>query len=357
MWFFRRRRAKNHKKYSPSRFWEGGGGGDARKCYPIFGNMNNAASRRKMFKGSLCTINSTDDILQWCASVLGPCEIVSDPSREHPGQRASIYRLRTPAGNCCVKYHRDLAHWESEVHAYEQWAPAFGAFAPRLLAVRAEEPLALIISELPGEVLEDARVSPSAEIEIWRSAGQALARLHNFKEGEFFGRCHRDGSPAETPILEAQEYIRTEFENWMERGARGGYLQVNEWAIARAAQSLIPAFAGERPVPCHRDYCPANWLVQGGAFSGVIDFEFSGWDVRSADFTRFPSFDWIGKPELMEAFFEGYGRVFSAAEEQQRLVSRVLYALGALVWGSENQYNIYAGEGRQALLHLGSALA
>ena len=301
-------------------------------------------------------IDPAADILRWCTLVLGPCEFVSDPSREHPGLRASIYRLRTPAGNCCVKLHRDPMHWESEVHAYEHWAPAFGAFAPRLLAVRAEEPLALIISELPGEVLEDAQVSPSAETEIWRSAGRALADLHNLEPGGYFGRCHRDGSPAGTPIPEAQEYIRLEFETWLERAARGGYLSPAEWAIVRSAQALIPAFAGERPMPCHRDYCPANWLVQNGAWTGVIDFEFSYWGVRSADFTRFPSFDWILKSGLMEAFFEGYGRVISAAEEQQRLVSRVLYALGAIVWGSENQYNVYAGEGRQALLHLGKLM-
>ena len=296
--------------------------------------------------------NQVADLIKWCTSVLGPCEFGSDPSREHPGQRASIYRLRTLAGGCCVKFQRDFTHWESEVHAYERWAPAFGSLAPQLLAARAEEPLALIISELPGEILEDIQLPPSEETLVWRSAGQALAALHNLSVGEYFGQCHRDGSCAGTLFTDAREYISVEFETWLERGRRGGFLRPNEWATIRAAQSLIPAFAGERPVPCHRDYCPANWLVKNGAWTGVIDFEFSYWDVRAADFTRYPNYDWISKPSLMDAFFEGYGRVFSAAEERQRLVSHTLYGLITIVWGSENQYNAFAEEGRQALLHL-----
>src|SRR5512146_3170758 len=105
-------------------------------------------------------MNPNDDrdlekLLTWLATVLGPFEVVSDHSREHAGQRASAIRLRTPAGEGFAKLHRDRAHWENEVHAYERWAPAFGGLAPRLLAVHEEEPLAVVIGALPGTVLED----------------------------------------------------------------------------------------------------------------------------------------------------------------------------------------------------------
>jgi Ser/Thr protein kinase RdoA (MazF antagonist) len=171
--------------------------------------------------------------------------------------------------------------------------------------------------------------------------------------GEFFGPVHRDGSPASQPVSDPCDYLRAEFEGWLERGQRGNFLDSAEMATIQQALARLPAFAGEHPVACHRDYCPANWLVQAGAWTGVIDFEFSYGDVRSTDLSRFPGFDWIDQPGLLESFFEGYGRKFSAAEEQQIWVSQVLFALTAVVWGCENDYFGFAGDGRRALEFLG----
>jgi Ser/Thr protein kinase RdoA (MazF antagonist) len=298
-----------------------------------------------------------EELLGWCASVLGPVKVVSDQSRDHPGKRASACRLRTPSDDYYVKLHRDLAHWNQEAHGYEQWAPAFGEFAPRLVAVRDEAPLAVLVSALPGMILEGVQLTTSREQAVWRAAGQALVALHELAVGTYFGPCQHDGVPAGTPIYEAREYISTELDNWVERGLRAGCLSADELAIVRAARDLIPAFAGERPTPCHRDYCPANWLVTAdGAWAGVIDFEFAYWDVRAADFIRYPSWEWVDRPDLVEAFFDGYGRSFTTEEEQQYLVAQVQYALGALVWGRESAYHGFAAEGQRALKHLGALL-
>jgi Ser/Thr protein kinase RdoA (MazF antagonist) len=299
----------------------------------------------------------TQEVLNWCTSVLGPFEVVSDHSQAHPGARATAYRLHTPLGYCYVKTYQDPAHWASEAHGYEQWAPAFGDFAPRLLAVRDKEPLALVISELPGQSLAKVQLAASQEQAVWRAAGQALVALHNLAVGEYFGPCRRDGTRAGTPIYQAQAYISTVFDDWVDRGIRAGYLSDDELAIIRATLGLLPAFEGERPLPCHRDYYPANWLVTAdGVWTGVIDFEFAYWDVRVADFTRYPDWDWINRPDLVEAFFEGYGRTFTPEEEQQRLVAHAQYALSAIVWGRENSYHGFAEEGRQALRRLGELL-
>lgn len=171
------------------------------------------------------------------------------------------------------------------------------------------------------------------------------------------GPCWRDGTYAGTPSYDASEYVSRDLEGWLERGLSGKYLTDDELAIVRAARSLIPAFEGERPVPCQRDYCPANWLVTGeGLWAGVIDFEFAYWDVRVADFIRYPDWDWMNRPDLVEAFFEGYGRSLTPQEEGQRLFAHALYALSAIVWGNENAYYVFAAEGRQALKHLAELL-
>ena len=302
----------------------------------------------------------TEELLEWCAEALGAIQVVADSSREHPGQRSAAHRLSYGAGFCYVKTHRDPLHWHNEVHGYEQWAAAFGEFAPRLLAVRDKEPLALIVSELPGRILDDLRLSPAQEQALWQRAGQALAALHSLTSGSFFGACQRDGTPtgkASRNAEEYEEYIERELESWLERDARIDCLTADELAIVASARQLLPAFAGEHPVPCHRDYGPANWLVSdGGEWVGVIDFEFAQWDVRMADFTRYPNWEWIGRPDLLEAFHGGYARAFSEAEEAQRLVCHIHYALAAVVWGQESGYYGFAAQGREALARLAHTL-
>ncbi len=301
--------------------------------------------------------NKLTEVIQWCASILGPVEILTDESQQHAGQRASTYRLRTPMGACFLKFHRDPDHWENEVHAYEHWAPVFGSFAPRLLAAREIPPLAIVITEQPGTSLLRARLPAVRAREVWRSAGQALAGLHHSAAGTFFGPCHRDGTSAGASGLDAVEHVSSEFEDYLERGQRIGCLRQNDQAIVRAARQLTPAFAGEPPRPCHRDYCPPNWLVKNGSWSGVIDFEFSYWDVPSADLSRFPNWNWSLQPDRYAAFLEGYGFTHTPRQEQQLLVSQALYAFGALVWGMENAYFVFAREGRRALKLLGKRLA
>jgi hypothetical protein len=297
------------------------------------------------------------ELLAWCVRVLGPVEVLSDQSRAHPGDRTGAHRLRTDAGLCYLKSHNDPAFWHSEVYGYRAWASAFGTHAPRLLAVRDEAPLALVVTALPGQILDEVQLSAAQAQAVWRRAGAALAVLHNSATGAFFGPCRQDGTPVGPVVTDAVEYIRAELDGWQGRGEAIDCLSPDEIAFVAAARGQVAAFAGECPIPCHRDYGPANWLVTGeGVWSGVIDFEFSQWDVRMADFTRYPNWEWIERPDLIDAFCAGYGRDFTPAEESQRLVCHVLYSLAAVVWGQENAYYGFAAEGRRALSLLANQL-
>ncbi len=89
---------------------------------------------------------------------------------------------------------------------------------------------------------------------------------------------------------------------------------------------------------------------------GVIDFEFAHWDVRVADFSRYPDWTYIERPDLVEAFFEGYRRFLTHEEEQQLLVAHAEYALGAITWGRDHSFFGFEREGRESLAHLASAL-
>ena len=298
-----------------------------------------------------------DEALGWCTSVLGPVEVMADHSKTHGGHDSSTCRLHVSSGFCYLKVHQSESCWHSEVHAYERWASAFGDLAPRLLAVRDIAPLALVISELPGQIVEDARLPPSQEQAIWRTAGAALIALHDLGPGECFGPCLRDGTCAEANPRDAVEYISKRFTGQIERAIHAGAINADERHTVEAACRLIPAFEGEHPLACHRDYCAANWLVsKAGTWAGVIDFEFAHWDVRVADFSRDPNWSWIRRPDLVEAFLEGYGRSFSPAEEQQLVVAHAEYALSAILWGHEHAFYGFEREGRESLARLASCL-
>ena len=298
-----------------------------------------------------------DKALDWCEAVMGPVEVMSDNSKTHGGHESSTCRLNTQKGYCYLKIHHTPSHWHKEAYAYEHWASAFGNFSPKLLAVHDEEPLALIISELPGHILEDMQLPISQERAIWRAAGAALVALHDLGTGDGFGTCLRDGTYTGEKKQDAREYVSQRFKGQIDQAICGGYVNEDELATIQAAYGLIPAFEGELPVPCHRDYCAANWLVgKDGNWAGVIDFEFAHWDVRVADFSRDPQWSWFRRPDLLEAFFDGYGCSLTAIEEQQLLVAHAEYALSAILWGRDNAFYGFEREGREALVHLAPLL-
>ena len=295
--------------------------------------------------------------LAWCESVLGPITLLSDHSKAHGGHESLTRRIQTGEGIAYLKVHDNELYWQREVHAYEQWVPVFGEYAPRLLAVGDKDPLALVISELPGRILETVSLSPATEQAIWRRAGAALSALHALGPGERFGTPRRDGGMNADCLSAAEQYVRQRFGALITGAKRAGYLSPAELATVEAAWERVPFFTGERPFPCHRDYCAANWLVDThNQWCGVIDFEFAHWDVRVADFSRDPHWNWIHRPDLPAAFGEGYGRVFTDAEEQQLLVARAEYAVGAIMWGNEHAFYGFAREGHEALAHLASLL-
>jgi aminoglycoside phosphotransferase len=300
---------------------------------------------------------SMDKAVAWCASVLGPVEVMTDHSKAHGGHESWTRRLLASMGFCYLKVHRTRSHWNNEVHAYERWARAFGDSAPRLLAVRDEEPLALVISELPGQVVEHAGLPSAQERAVWRAAGAALVALHELETGECFGPCRRDGTPAQPCVHDARGYVSRQLGGQIDRAVRGRYVDDDELATLHAACERVPAFDGERAIPCHRDYCAANWLVsEQRTWAGVIDFEFAHWDVRVADFSRDPDWSWVLRPDLVDAFLEGYGRALTPIEEQQLLVARADYALGAILWGRDHAFHGFEREGHAALAHLGPLL-
>jgi aminoglycoside phosphotransferase (APT) family kinase protein len=292
-----------------------------------------------------------DALVAWSASLVGPCQVASGDPRFHG--RSTVLQLESEAGRCYLKWHREADSWGTEVHGYERWAPCFGGRAPRLLGVHDAEPLALLIGAVPGTRLEDTPLPEAQQRAAWRAAGEALAGLHAQPAGDHFGPCRRDGSPLGAPESDAVTHVRADLARWAEPGARAGWLTPDELRLVDAARERASVFGGERPVACHRDYNPYNWMVaDDGRWSGVIDFEFAYPDVRVAEFSRYPDWEYLHRPDLVAALLAGYGRALTPIEEQQLLVAHVQYAVAAVVWGQQHDFFGFRDEGHAALAQL-----
>jgi hypothetical protein len=286
--------------------------------------------------------------LEWIESVIGECQIGTGDIRFH--QRAIVAKVTSLEGVFYFKAHRSKELWNQEVFGYEQWAPLFGKRSPQLIAVREELPYSFLVRDISGLPAERASLSKQVELNLWSSTGKALAGLHKSAKGTLFGTCLRDGSPSGASVTDAQVFILHEIDQEMARCHQLNALTTREAAIVEEVKSFSMAFQNEFAVPCHRDYNPANWLVNAvGTWTGLIDWEFSRWDVRAADFSRFPGWEWLERPDLFEAFLDGYGLHLSDNINQQFLVSRMLYAISAISWGSEHSYFGFVNEGRAAL--------
>lgn len=183
------------------------------------------------------------EILDWCNSIVGSCEVLDADERFHG--RTSVFKLKTSAGNCYLKVHRERSTWDAEVHGYEQLGSAFGIRAPRLLGVHDEEPLALLVAELPGRRMEDKPIFAANLQQVWHDAGTALTQLHGSAIGEHFGPCQRGGNAAGPLVRGAVEYVSTALDHGAEQAEKAGYLHDSELGIVREVQSMVHVFKGE----------------------------------------------------------------------------------------------------------------
>jgi Phosphotransferase enzyme family len=234
---------------------------------------------------------SHEAIVGYASRIIGPCEAEEDLSWEH--RASSVLRLRDAGGGRWIaKRHRERVRYEAELAAYQRWTPALGESAPKLRGHDDESQL-LILSVLPG------RLTWPGDAAGHRRAGAVLRALHEAEPG--------------TPWEDFQVAKLTEFEDLAPQASELLPLDVLNFVLTRIL-TLAELDGPLLRVPCHRDYTPRNWLVDGERLH-VLDFELARTDVWVNDLTRLETGVWRGRPELRAAFLEGYGRVPDAAEE------------------------------------------
>ncbi|CAM5273381.1 aminoglycoside phosphotransferase family protein (plasmid) [Streptomyces viridifaciens] len=272
-------------------------------------------------------------VREFAEQAVGRITIWTDTSWEREGSR--VWRVRgAEGGEWFVKVHQNARFHGREVTAYQTWVPALGAAAPRLVAVDPDL-RAVILTAVPGRSLHGAVHPPEEQRRIFHRIGQLAAAIHHSAPAQ-----PGDGPPAALGKLErhlagAREHLAPGDEDYIR-------------AIAKSAEQL-PALD---LVPTHGDLQLRNLRWDAATTTlYVIDFERAERSPAVRDFVRLAD-AWTGRSDLHEAVMAGYGRQFTAAEEQHLAVHAVLDAVSGIQYGAANGDPELVERGRRTLAHL-----
>lgn len=272
---------------------------------------------------------SDAEVLDRVNRVLGPVDVVAD--RSWPHGEARVLEVRTRGDErVIVKWHRGARDYHRELAAYQQYVPALGGDAPRLVASDDRLQL-LIVSRVAGTIVEgtDAEHDPA----VYARAGEVLRTLHE-----------------STPAVTTDHFgdtLMAKFFYWAERA--GSFLSDVELDTARRIARTSLELGLLPHVPAHRDNSTRNWMLGPDGRVRLIDFAAMGFEPWAVDLFRLEQREWLDAPLLREAFLDGYGR---RPDERDRAVLHAFHAVSAvstIVWALDHGDAAFAAHGREML--------
>lgn len=286
------------------------------------------------------------ELLPFAQAQLGTLCQAEDVSWDHG--ESEVWLVTGIRGQAVLKRHRQRRKFEQERRAYSDWLPSLGfdsrsspAWRTPCILAAIEQPRALLLTRERGLPLEGMRLPPDLERPLHLAAGRFLSALHRLPR-------------TDTDPLPLAEALLTRAKAWILRAQPLLERSVGDavWELSREAAAAL----GDRTrVPCHRDFTPRNWLADRAAPDRLtlIDFEHSRSDLGLMDLERLWSGTWPDRPDLREAFLEGYGGQLSDEEEQLLERLSALAGLGTVVWAHEHGDREFEERGRAQLRRLG----
>ncbi|WP_431984850.1 phosphotransferase [Streptomyces qinglanensis] len=219
-------------------------------------------------------------------------------------------------GTWYVKVHLDDRFHDREVAALRTWVPHLGGAAPKLVAADTQL-RAVVVTAVPGRPPHGAALSPREQWRLFHRIGALASAIHR-------------SAPAQ-PAVSDQGAALEKVERHLHRARPHLASGDKEFlrALVRRAQSL----PGLARVPTHGDFQLRNLLLDGDGSLAVIDFERSEPGPAIRDIVRLCD-TWAGRPDLYDAFFAGYGRRLTPAEEERLTVDSALDAVSGIQYGA-----------------------
>lgn len=266
---------------------------------------------------------------------LGPFEAVRFCGWDHA--ESNVWEVIADDTRYYLKKHKQPRKFRQEVYAYQHWAPSLNN-VPKLIA-SCERPHALLISAVPGVLVQETALTKRQERKVYRRAGALLRRLHDLPFED-------------TDALPLADALRKRSTAWTRR-AQGTVEEALIGWVRRRLEAAAVQIAQSRwtRTPCHRDYIPRNWLLDEETLH-LIDFEHSKPDLWLTDLEKLYWDVWLQRPELKVAFLEGYGRTLSEEEERVLRGLAVHNVFVSIVWATEHRDETFERRGREVLAQL-----
>ncbi|MYT25563.1 phosphotransferase [Streptomyces sp. SID7760] len=284
--------------------------------------------------GSPCAVPD-DAVHAFVERAVGRITTWSDVSWARTESR--VWRVRgAEGGTWYVKIHQNDRFHLREVAALRGWVAGLGAATPRLVAADAEL-RAVVLTAVGGRSLHGATYPPEEQRLIFRRIGQLAAAIHTSAPAR----------PAEgmLPLGKLERHLD---------GARP-HLAPGDEEFIRTVAEKGAHLPGVDVVPTHGDFQLRNLLWDGSTEAlCVIDFERSEDGPAVRDFMRL-SDAWNGRPDLLQAVMDGYGRPFTREEEDQLTALSVLDAVSGIAYGAAHSDPELVERGHRTLARLRSA--
>lgn len=217
-------------------------------------------------------------------------------------------------GPVIVKHHLVTKAYESEARALRDWTPRLGPGRAPTLITADDDSGIMITDRLPGSA------GTAAGPDAYHQAGRLTADLHAIE-------------PSGPQPDQAERMLR-KVDQWLRRAP--GVFADTEVDLFRSCA----AAAGELPDPqagsIHDDNQPRNWVLSPTGRLAMIDFARAKLDLYLHDFERMVFAEWTDRPELADAFFDGYGRRLSDDESAMITYRGALQGMGTVIWSREH---------------------
>ncbi|TWV34742.1 phosphotransferase [Streptomyces misionensis] len=252
-------------------------------------------------------------------------------------EESRVWRARgAECGEWYVKIHQNNRFHQREVAALRGWVPFLGPAAPRLVAADAQL-RAVVLTAVGGRSLHGATYPPEQQRHIFHRIGQLAAAIHT--------SAPPHPAAGTLPLGKLERHLD---------GARPHLAPGDEEFIRSTAEKAahLPALEA---VPTHGDLQLRNlrWDEDADVLY-VIDFERSEEGPAIRDFVRL-SDSWHGRPDLLQAVLDGYGRPFTPEEEAQLTILSVLDSVSGISYGASHGDPELVERGRRTLARLSAA--
>ncbi|MBI4821599.1 MAG: aminoglycoside phosphotransferase family protein [Deltaproteobacteria bacterium] len=239
----------------------------------------------------------------------------------HPDPR----RIESSRGFYYLKRYPSKRKLRQETRFLDRVQPHLQGLVPEVL-LSDEHELAVLMTGLAGDPFSRLDLPRDREVALFHSAGWFLSQLHAI-------------DVVDDDELTIAEGLR------MRAAALAHAVGAETRSLASFALEQLSKLdlSSELRVPCHRDFDPRNWLVDGSMIR-VVDFEHARLDARVADVTRLWTLVFPGRDELEAAFFAGYGRRFPSGS---LLAMAALDAAATLSWATRHGDPEFLARGRR----------